>query len=43
MAAVGLAISVFGGIRSVTGEWSEFKVWLLFVVDVYKWLLGVLM
>ena len=36
------ASSVFGGICSVTGEWSELRLWALFVVDVYKALLGVL-
>ena len=41
---VGLrAINVFGGICSVTGEWSELRLWSLFVVEVYKVLLGVLM
>ena len=38
-----LASSVFGGMCSVTGEWSELRLWALFVVDVYKVLLGVLM
>ena len=37
------ASSVFGGICSVTGEWSELRLWALFVVDVYRVLLGVLM
>ena len=37
------AISVFGGICSDTGEWSELRLWALFVVDVYRALLGVLM
>ena len=37
------ASSVFGGMCSVTGEWSELRLWVLFVVDVYKMLLGVLM
>ena len=36
------ASSVFGGMCSVTGEWSELRLWALFVVDVYKVLLGVL-
>ena len=35
------AISVLFGICSVTGEWSELRLWALFVVDVYKALLGV--
>ena len=35
--------SVFGGMCSVIGEWSELKLWALFVVDVYKVLLGDLM
>jgi hypothetical protein len=39
----GRASNVFGGICSVIGEWSEFKEWSLFVVDVYKELLGVWM
>ena len=38
-----LASSVFGGMCSVTGEWSELRLWALFVVDVYKVLWGVLM
>ena len=33
---VGRAINIFGGICSVTGEWSEFRLWSLFVVDVYR-------
>ena len=37
------AINVFGGMCRVTGEWSEFRLWSLFVVDVYSALLGVLM
>ena len=37
------ASRVFGGICRVTGEWSEFKLWLLFMVDVYSALLGVFM
>jgi hypothetical protein len=37
------ASSVFGGMCSVTGEWSELRLWALFVVDVYRVLLGVLM
>ena len=37
------ASSVLVGICSVTGEWSELRLWSLFVVDVYKALLGVLM
>ena len=37
------ASSVFGGMCSVTGEWSELRLWALFVVDVYTVLLGVLM
>ena len=31
---------VFGGICSVTGAWSEFRLWLLSVVEVYKSELG---
>ena len=37
------ASSVFGGMCSVTGEWSELRLWSLFVVDVYELLFGVLM
>ena len=37
------ASGVFGGMCSVTGEWSELRLWSLFVVDVYRLLLGVLM
>jgi hypothetical protein len=37
------ASSVLGGMCRVTGEWSEFKLWSLFVVDVYSALLGVFM
>ena len=37
------ASSVFGGMCSVTGEWSELRLWSLFVVDVYKVWLGDLM
>ena len=37
------ASSVFGGMCSVTGEWYELRLWSLFVVDVYRLLLGVLM
>ena len=37
------AISVFDGMCSVTGEWSELRLWMLFMVDVYRVLLGVLM
>ena len=37
------ASSVFGGICSVTGEWSELRLWSLFVIEVYRALLGVLM
>jgi hypothetical protein len=35
------AIRVFGGMCSVTGEWYEFRLWSLFMVDVYRVLLGV--
>ena len=38
-----LASSVFGGMCSVIGEWSELRLWELFVVDVYKVLWCVLM
>ena len=41
IAGIHRAISVFFGICSVTGEWSELRLWSLFVVDVYKVLLGV--
>ena len=34
------ASRVFGGMCKVTGEWSEFRVWSLFVMDVYRVLLG---
>ena len=37
------ASSVFGGMFSVTGEWSELRLWSLSVVEVYRVLLGVLM
>ena len=37
------ASSVFGGMCSVTGEVSELRLWSLFIVDVYRLLLGVLM
>ena len=37
------ASSVFGSIYSVTGEWYEFRLWSLFVVDEYRALLVVLM
>ena len=37
------AINVFGDMCRVTGEWSEFRLWSLFVVDVYNALLGVFM
>ena len=37
------ANSVFGRICSVTGEWSELRLWSRFVVDVYRSLLFVLM
>jgi hypothetical protein len=37
------ASSVFGGICSIIGEWSEFRLWSLFVVDEYRALLVVLM
>lgn len=30
------ASKVFGGICTVIGEWSEFRMWSLFVVDVYR-------
>ena len=36
------ASSVFGGICSITGEWSELRLWSLFIVDVYRALLCVL-
>ena len=36
------ASNVFGGICSVTGEWSELRLWAVSVVDVYSALLGVL-
>ena len=35
------AIRVLSGMCNVTGEWSELRLWALFVVDVYKALLGV--
>jgi hypothetical protein len=38
---VGRASNVLGGICSVTGEWSEFKLKSCFVVEVYSILLGV--
>ena len=31
---------VFAGMSRETGEWSEFRLWSLFVVDVYRVLLG---
>ena len=34
------ANKVFIGMCRETGEWSEFKLWSLFVVDVYRVLLG---
>ena len=37
------AINVLCGIFRVTGEWSELRLWSLFVVEVYKVLLGVFM
>ena len=37
------ASSVLVGICNVVGEWSELRLWSLFVVDVYRALLGVLM
>jgi hypothetical protein len=37
------ASSVLVGICSVTDEWSELRLWSIFVVDVYSALLGVLM
>ena len=37
------ASNVFGGMCRVTGEWSEFRLWSLFMVDVYSALLGVFM
>ena len=37
------ANSMFGGMCRVTGEWSEFRLWSLFMVDVYSALLGVFM
>jgi len=39
---VGRAISVLGSICSVTSEWSEFRLWSLFVVDVYRELFCIL-
>ena len=33
---VGRANSMFGGICSVISEWSEFRLWSLLVVDVYR-------
>jgi len=39
---IGHAISVFGGMCSITSEWFEFRLWLWFVVDVYRELLCVL-
>jgi hypothetical protein len=41
LSCVGRAKSVLGGICSVTGEWSEFRLYSWFVVDVYSVLLGV--
>ena len=38
-----LARSVFGGIWSASGEWSEFRLWSIFVVDVYNVWFGALM
>ena len=40
---VGRASRVFGGMCRVTGEWSEFRLWSLFMVDVYRVLSGVFM
>ena len=37
------ASRVFGGMCRVTGEWSEFKLWSLFMLDVYVVLSGVFM
>ena len=37
------AIRVFGGMCNVTGEWSEFRLWSLFMDDVYREWLGVFM
>ncbi len=37
------ASRVFGGICRVTGEWSEFKLWSLFMLDVYMVLSSVFM
>ena len=31
---------VFAGMSRETGEWYEFRLWSLFVVDVYRVLLG---
>ncbi len=31
---------MFMGMSSETGKWSEFRLWSLFVVDVYRVLLG---
>ena len=30
------ASRVFGGMWSVTGEWYEFKLWSLLILDVYR-------
>ena len=38
-----LAMSVFGGIRRCMGRWSEFKLIISLVIEVYRLLLGVLM
>ena len=43
IAGIHMASNVLVGICSVTGEWSELRLWSLFVVDVYRALLGVLM
>ena len=37
------ASRVFGGMCRVTGEWSEFKLWSLLILDVYRLLSSVLM
>ena len=34
------ANKVFGGMCNVTGAWSEFRLWLLYVVEVYISKLG---
>ena len=34
------ASRMFAGMCRVTGEWSEFRLWSLFVLDVYRVLFG---